>query len=470
MSRSIANFANRALLFAALMTVPGLAAAQNTSVDDIRDRVRGGGNEDDTRATEQLNNFRESSERRKQEILAQARARRDRLQEESESLEKTARENKLAFEDRVRELKEELGPTSAMFGILQEIASELISEFRNSSTSIQFPDRVEWLESFISRMERSSQIFTIGEIERLWGLIRQEIEASGKIVRLETEVLAGTGGREQREMVRIGKFNLISDEPEPAYLTWQSESQRVSVLKRQPSGGFLDQVEGYIANEGGVHAVGIDPTGGSLLTRLVDAPSLGDRIDQGGLIGYLILTLGAFGVLVAVYKLIEITLINAKVARQREDLDNPSEQNPLGRMLRIYQANRLTDTETLEMRLGEAILEERPKIDRFVGLIKVIAAVAPLMGLMGTVLGMIATFQAITLFGTGDPKTMAGGISQALVTTVLGLTVAIPTVLLHAIVSARAGSVVNTLKHQATGLIAERMEASRGGSVGPAGG
>jgi biopolymer transport protein ExbB len=168
--------------------------------------------------------------------------------------------------------------------------------------------------------------------------------------------------------------------------------------------------------------------------------------------------LGAFAVLVAIYKLIEITLVSAKVDAQRRNPQAPNAGNPLGRLLKIYESNKTADTETLEMRLGEALLEERPAIDRFVGLLKVIATVAPLMGLMGTVLGMIATFQAITLFGTGDPKTMAGGISQALVTTVEGLTVAIPVVLLHAIVNARAKSVINTLRHQTAGLIAERME------------
>ena len=231
------------------------------------------------------------------------------------------------------------------------------------------------------------------------------------------------------------------------------------MLKKQPDGDFLGQIDDYLNNPDGTAALGIDPTAGSLLSRLVDSPSFEDRIAQGGPIGYLILMVGAVGVVMALLKLLSILFISAQVAAQRRDLGNPRASNPLGRMLKVYEDNKDQDTETLEMRLGEAILEERPKIDRYVGLIKVISAVAPLMGLMGTVIGMIATFQAITLFGTGDPKTMAGGISQALVTTVMGLSVAIPTVLLHAIVSARATAVINTLKHQTAGLIAERMEA-----------
>ncbi len=97
---------------------------------------------------------------------------------------------------------------------------------------------------------------------------------------------------------------------------------------------------------------------------------------------------------------------------------------------------------------------------RNITLIQVISVVAPLLGLLGTVIGMILTFQAITLFGTGDPKTMAGGISTALMTTVLGLCVAIPMVLLHSIVNARSKGVLLVLNEQSAGILAEQAEKS----------
>lgn len=448
---------------AALATTLGLSsfAVSAQSEDALLEKVRTGqiGNRADE--ARQVASFRRLSDSDKQAAMREARARRDALQQQSAELEKTARNNKLAYERKISELRREMGPNAALFGLLQQSAADLVGVVRNSPTSLDYPGRETWLADLIARMEKASEIFTIEDLEQLWFLVQQEITASGQIVSVEGEVITESGDRQTISMTRVGKFNLISDQPAPVYLSWQAESQRASLLKRQPEDRYLDQIAAYSKNSDGVAPLGIDPTGGSLLTRLVDAPSLMDRVHQGGLIGYLIVALGIVGVLIAVLKLIGIMIVSSKVAAQRRNVAQPSMGNPLGRMLKVYEDNQDADTETLEMRLGEAILEERPKIDRFVGLIKVISAVAPLMGLMGTVIGMIATFQAITLFGTSDPKTMAGGISQALVTTVLGLTVAIPTVLLHAVVSARATAVINTLKHQTAGLIAERMEARK---------
>jgi biopolymer transport protein ExbB len=136
--------------------------------------------------------------------------------------------------------------------------------------------------------------------------------------------------------------------------------------------------------------------------------------------------------------------------------------NPLGRVLKVHEENPTMDTETLELKLSEAIMKEVPKIELGLNLLKIIAAVAPLMGLLGTVTGMIITFQAITIFGAGDPKAMAGGISGALVTTVLGLLVAIPTVLLHTVTNGQAKKVIHVLDEQSTGLIAEHTESQLG--------
>lgn len=444
--------------------VSGAAAAQTRSnaEDALLEQVRTGqiGNRVDERR--QVQAFSNSPEKEQQTLMREARERRDALLAESQQLEEVSRRNDKVYKEKISALRTEMGPNAGLFGTLQQTATDLIGVFRNSSTSLEYPQREAWLTEFLQRMEKSSEIFSIEELEKIWFLLQQEITASGKIVALQTEVLGESGHRDSREVVRVGKFALISNDPEPAYLTWDANSQRVSMLKRQPEGTYLAQADNYLKAGGDVAVVGIDPTGGSLLSRLVDAPSLRDRIAAGGLIGNLILILGAVGVTIAVVKLVFITLTSYKVSAQRRDTANPKANNPLGRMLLVYEENKEMDTEALEMRLGEAILEERPKIDRYIGTIKVISAVAPLMGLMGTVIGMIATFQAITLFGTGDPKTMAGGISQALVTTVEGLTVAIPTVLLHAMCSARATALINTLKHQTAGLIAERMEAGAG--------
>jgi biopolymer transport protein ExbB len=152
-------------------------------------------------------------------------------------------------------------------------------------------------------------------------------------------------------------------------------------------------------------------------------------------------------------------MVGAKVASQKKS-STPNEDNPLGRVLKVYEENKDVDVETLELKLGEAILGETPKLTRNITLIQVISVVAVSLKKLGTVIGMILTFQAITLFGTGDPKTMAGGISTALMTTVLGLCVAIPTTLLHSIVATRSRSVIHVLEEQSAGIIADHAEQS----------
>ncbi|TNE83911.1 MAG: MotA/TolQ/ExbB proton channel family protein, partial [Gammaproteobacteria bacterium] len=197
--------------------------------------------------------------------------------------------------------------------------------------------------------------------------------------------------------------------------------------------------------------------GGSLLAALVDSPDWMERWHQGGWIGYLISAVGVLALLLALWRLLVLSGVSRRVNVQLTS-DSPSEDNPLGRVLKVGMDNRSMDAESLELKLHEQVLKERPAIESGLNLLKIIAMVAPLMGLLGTVTGMIVTFQSITLFGTGDPKTMAGGISAALVTTVLGLCVAIPTVLLHTFVNGRAQRVLHILEEQSAGIVAEQAE------------
>jgi biopolymer transport protein ExbB len=250
-------------------------------------------------------------------------------------------------------------------------------------------------------------------------------------------------------------------------LQWNADSQSITELPRQPTGRHTDTVEALeAAAPGEIVELSVDPTRGSLLALLIQAATLGERIGspsslfadgQGGEVGSVIILGGIVGVFLALERLITLFLVGSKVAAQRK---NPvaSTDNPLGRVLNVYEENKNVDVETLELKLGEAILGETPNLTKRITLIQVISVVAPLTGLLGTVIGMIETFQAITLFGTGDPKTMASGISKALMTTVLGLCVAIPTTLLHAIVNSRSRELVHIIEEQSAGIIADHAE------------
>ncbi|MGJ8687228.1 MAG: MotA/TolQ/ExbB proton channel family protein, partial [Spongiibacteraceae bacterium] len=242
------------------------------------------------------------------------------------------------------------------------------------------------------------------------------------------------------------------------------ENGSVAVLSRQPNGPYMSWAEDLAATTSGTASFGIDPTGptgGSYLAALIDSPTLSERWHQGGVVGYVISAVGALAMLIAFWRLVVLSIEDMKVRAQLKS-SSANTNNCLGRVLKIHTDNPSMDPETLELKLSEAILKETPRLENSLNLLKIIAAVAPLLGLLGTVTGMIITFQAITIFGAGDPKAMAGGISGALVTTVLGLIVAIPTVLLHTFVNGRAKNIIHILDEQSTGIIAEHTEGHAG--------
>jgi biopolymer transport protein ExbB len=309
-------------------------------------------------------------------------------------------------------------------------------------------------------MGQSNRLASLEEIERLWFELQREMTESGKVSTFNTSVVDSSGVEAVREVTRIGAFNVVSD---GKYLEFVPETGRLVELQRQPQSRYTNRIGDLVGASSGLHPIGLDPTRGQLLSLLVQSPSLMERIAQGKTVGYVIISLGIFGLLMALWRLLVLASVGAKVSKQSKNLNNPTADNPLGRVLGVA-GDGSTDIETMELKLGESILRETPKLNAMLPLLKIIAVVAPLLGLLGTVTGMIVTFQAITLYGAGDPKLMAGGISTALVTTVLGLCVAIPMVFLHTLVNSRAKRMTQILQEEAAGMLAERAEGSRSGA------
>ena len=393
-----------------------------------------------------------------QRLLNEARAERTRLQRESESLDQQFDDNEIRITQLEEQLNERQGNLKELFGVVKQNAGELDDRVEASLTSTQLKGRHEFLTALAQK--RDVELPTIEELQQLWSIYLNEIVATGQIPKFTAEVVAGDG-REEREVVRVGAFNLISD---GEYLIYEPTSGSISVAGAQPTGGLTGVAASFQEATSGPAAFGVDPSGGTILGTYVFVPSLMERIEQGKLVGYIIIALGIFGVLLALWRWIALTMVGGKVNAQmkRETADTG---NPLGRIMAVYDDNRDVDVETLELKLDEAILKEVPKIEVGLGIIKVISVVAPLLGLLGTVVGMIITFQAITLFGAGDPQIMADGISSALITTVLGLVVAIPMTLLYTVVASRAKRIVHVLEEQAAGIIAVHAE-KRSGQAG----
>ncbi len=390
-----------------------------------------------------------------QSMLREAQQRKQQLERQSDQLEATFDRNEIRTSDLTKTLDTRLGSFKELFGVLQQVAGDARAQLDNSITSAQFPDRGEFLTELASTLGSTSRLASMDDIERMWFELQREMTESGKVVRFSTTVTTVDGEKVEQEVVRVGTFNVIAD---GKYLQFVPETGAVLELPRQPQPRFTKTTSKVLRATGPEPvAFGIDPSRGSILGLLVQAPNIQERTAQGGLIGYLIIALGGLALLIAIER---ITVLGLEGQKVRKQLKNPTadENNSLGRVLKVAEKYHNTDLETLELKMGEAIIKEAPKLSRGLLFLKIIAVVAPLMGLLGTVTGMINTFQAITLFGTGDPKLMAGGISQALVTTVLGLSVAIPTVLLHTVVTGRSRRIINVLERESTGIVAEHAE------------
>ena len=392
---------------------------------------------------------------RQQQALRDAEREQANEEARSERLEAQFERNEQDIAAKQEILAKRLGSLRELFGVLQQVSGDTQGVLEGSIVSAELPGRGEWLGEFAQSMGKSSKLATIEEIERLWYELQREMTESSKVSKFSAEVIKLGGEKVTQEVIRVGSFNLIS---EGEYVAYDIENQVIKELPKQPETRFVDSAEELGSASSGFVPFALDPTRGQLLALQIQVPTIEERIHQGGAPGYVIITLGIIAVIIAVAKFIGLTLTGMKVASQAKSAGSPDGSNPLGRIINVYRENEGVDSETLQLKIDEAILKEQPSINRFIGFIKIISMVAPLFGLLGTVIGMIVTFQAITLFGTGDPKTMAGGISQALITTVLGLTVAIPTVLLHYFVNSRAQGIMQILNEQSGGLIAEHAE------------
>lgn len=389
-------------------------------------------------------------------LLAQAKATRQAEEAKSQALEKKYAEQQLLVTQKKAQLNERLGSMRELFGHLTSTAGDLRATLETSMVSAQYPNRGDFLDTLIEKMNGSTQLPDIEEIERLWYEVQREMVETGRVVKFNGTVIKPNGEQAPQEIVRIGTYNLVSN---GAYLSYADG--KIEELGRQPAAKMLEAAVALQNASTGVVDVGIDPTGpvgGQLLGALTQQPTLKEYVEQGGSVGNVIIVVGIFGILLGVWRILVLFGMSAKVKSQLKNSANPNPNNPLGRVLKVAQENKNVDAETLELKLEEAVLKERPSIESGLAILKIIAAVAPLLGLLGTVTGMITTFQAITIFGAGDPKNMAGGISAALITTVQGLLVAIPMVLMHTLVNGRAKSVIHVLDEQTTGIIAENAE------------
>ncbi len=351
-------------------------------------------------------------------------------------------------------LAERMGNLGELFGVVRQASGDIQAALDDSMVTAQYPDRTQFLSELSSRRE----LPTVAELRSLWSAMVTEIAESGKVVKFTAPVERTSGEKQDMEIVRVGVFNAVAD---GQFLDWDTSKSRDNLIElaRQPADrfkGMADDLQDAAA--GGSNDMAIDFTRGQILRAVVQSKTPWERVEEdGGVVGWVTIGVGVFGLLMCLWKAFSLYSMGGRISRQMKS-ETADKKNPLGRILAVYTDNPNTDIETLELKLDEAILRETAPIETGLSFIKVLYVVAPLLGLLGTVVGMIATFQMITLFGTGDPRMMAGGISTALVTTVLGLVVAIPLTVFHSFLQGKAKALIQTLEEQAAGLIARMAE------------
>jgi len=440
-------------LIIALILFPALSMAEekNKTLDDLLNQVRKGLVQEEQQLLARETKFK--SARDKQAVLLrQAQEELAEQQALSEKLRSAYDLNEREIENQTHLLKNRAGALGELHGVVRQIASDVDAVTDASIISAQNPER----DIALDKLAESRELPSISELEGLWMLVLDEMTESSKVAKFKSQVITSTGDEKEKLVTRVGVFNAVAD---GRFLRFLPETKKLVEPAGQPPVRLQNLASALENSTSGMLSFPVDPTRGARLALYILEPDMKERIRQGGLVGYIIIAVAIIGLLIALERFVVLSVMEKK-ARKQLKTKTPGD-NPLGRIMQVYENNPDVDTETLEYKLDEAILKELPSLQRGLSVLSLLAAIAPLLGLLGTVIGIIETFQSITLYGTGDPRAMSDGISQALVTTVMGLVVAIPLLLIHSFLSSKSNQMTHLLDEKSKSFVALLAEINR---------
>jgi len=359
-----------------------------------------------------------------------------------------------ALNDKARQLG-----LSEVFGLARQVASDSSTILQQSLINAQYAAtaRVDFLRTFGA----STGVATTADLERVWVELQQEITGSGQVASYTGKVVEPSGSLSDAKITRIGPFTAIAD---GEYLSYMPALASLSVLPRQLPDEFMAMARSLQSASSGYVQATVDPTRGVLTALYVERPTWGQRIENGEHVNYVIIVVGAAGALAFIFQLFYLIFARIAVSSQMRNLQKPSKNNALGRVLLAFKGdgNKIEEeAEIAELRISEAVMKEVPRLERFQAFLRLAVAAGPLLGLVGTVVGMIMTFQSITESGSSDPKLMAAGIGAAMIATVLGLGIAVPLLFANALLNSLSRSIVQVLDEQSTGILAANLEKRR---------
>lgn len=455
-TRTTSLFTAAMAAVAVLATMPSAATAAG-SLEELLEKTRNARVEQERANAEREKEFLASRDRQAA-LLAEAIRKRDEAEARSQAASERFDANEKMLTEKEDLLNQRLGSLGELFGVVRQVSGDTTTVMFNSIVSAQYPKRDEWF----AELAKTKALPSIDQLQRLWFELQREMTESGRVVRFRTNVVGADGVAAEAEVVRVGGFIAMSG---GKFLTYMPSLGSLSVLSRQPSGDLVQLAAELEETRSGYAEAVVDPTRGVLLSMLVQRPDLAERIEKGETVGYVIIAVGLIGLVLAIYQGVYLLGVRRSVRRQLASIDTPAADNPLGRVLASVRTSPETveeDAEVVELRISEAVLREVPRLERFQAFLRLAVAAGPLLGLIGTVIGMIITFQSITESGSSDPRLMANGIGQAMIATVLGLGIAIPLLFLNAGLSTISKHIVQILDEQSTGLLAERLERAKG--------
>lgn len=459
MNKQLVKFCGGALLLA----MSALVQAQ-TNLGAVIEEAQAARAAETAQFQQRVSEFNAMSEADKQNAMRQATANRAAAQGTVDTIAQTYSDNDLQINQLLTQLREKADQAqmSEVFGLARQVATDMVVPFEQSLINAQFSANGDSRTAFFESVAASDRILTTAQLERLWMEMSRELAAQGEVAKYSGTVIEPNGTPRTTDVVRIGSFTAIAD---GEYLAYIPELARLNIMPRQPL-DLLGEAEGLQnASSGYVNAV-VDPNRGVLMGMYVERPTLIERVENGEAVNYVIIVVGAVGIIAFIFQLIYLTLARMGVSAQLRNLQNPKRSNPLGRVLLAFKGdvNKIEEnSEAAELRISEAVMREIPKLERFQPLLRLVVAAGPLLGLVGTVSGMIITFQAITEAGSSDPKLMAEGIGAAMIATLLGLGIAVPTLFMNALLASLSRSIVQILDEQSTGILAENIEKRKNG-------
>ncbi|WP_261886100.1 MotA/TolQ/ExbB proton channel family protein [Vibrio pomeroyi] len=436
---------------AALLCITSLSFSAFSASDSTAQLVNKAKSENRTQASHNV--VREAdfkkTEQELKAIKAELEAKRTSVQNATDVLTQTFSDNENKLARLEEKLRLETGSLGELFGVVRQNAKELGAELSSTVNSVDRAEHTATVDQIID----AKSLPSMPQLSGLWMSMVEQIQASSELSKSQIVFINGEGNTNKVDAYRLGSIGLVTEQ---GYVSWNTQREDAIAYLKQPQNGPTLASLSSLAN-GEVSNVVVDPSRGFMLEQLALTPSLTDRLQAGGVVGKVILGLLAIGLIIALVRGVSLAIARQKI---RAQLKNPEQagDNPLGRVLAVYNKEQNQTVEALELRLLEAVVDEQTHLEKGLSMLKLLAALAPMLGLLGTVTGMIETFQVITQFGNGDPKVMAGGISMALVTTVLGLVAAMPLLLAHNILSTQAENIRNILEKQGIGLVAEQAE------------